>query len=185
MNSKSIFFSIFIIMLIGLFGCGGGGESVSSTSAAESNVQPTNSNANNQGSSQGSESSNDEAKESDSDNEESSKSPTSHDLVAADDFNFRTDQAVTVNVSGLPVEQGKLVFYHGFGFYDETSDIHYPAYENRLTSSFAINGTEVTMQVDGNWQHLTIEWLPMNANFNEVYRAIELDGSNSYSLSFE
>ena len=67
----------------------------------------------------------------------------------------------------------------------ETSDIHYPAYENRLTSSLANNGTEVTMQVDGNWQHLTIEWLPMNANFNEVYRAIELDGSNSYSLSFE
>ena len=62
------------------------------------------------------------------------KEPSTQDLVAASDFDFRTDMKVEVTVSGLKSESGKLVFYHGVGFHDEKTNIYYPAYENRLTS---------------------------------------------------
>ncbi len=113
------------------------------------------------------------------------KEPSTQDLVAASDFDFRTDMKVEVTVSGLKSESGKLVFYHGVGFHDEKTNIYYPAYENRLTSMFALNGSSQSMQVDGNWEYLTVEWLPMDAGISEVYKVIKLTGDSSYSLKFE
>lgn len=113
------------------------------------------------------------------------KEPSSQDLVAASDFDFRTDMKVEITVSGLRSETGKIVFYHGVGFHDEKSNIYYPAYENRLTSMFALNGSSQSMQVDGNWEYLTVEWLPMDAGISEVYKVIKLTGDSSYSLNFE
>tara|TARA_Y100001960_G_scaffold205672_1_gene214716 strand:+ start:1119 stop:1598 length:480 start_codon:yes stop_codon:yes gene_type:complete len=113
------------------------------------------------------------------------KEPSTQDLVAASDFDFRTYMKVEVTVSGLKSESGKLVFYHGVGFHDEKTNIYYPAYENRLTSMFALNGSSQSMQVDGNWEYLTVEWLPMDAGISEVYKVIKLTGDSSYSLKFE
>ena len=114
-----------------------------------------------------------------------SKEPSTQDLVAEPDFDFRTDMQVEVTVSGLKSETGKIVFYHGVGFYDEMTNIFYPAYENRLASMFALNDTSQSMQVDGNWEYLTVEWLPMDASMSEVYKVIKLTGDKSYILSFD
>ncbi|GMM83527.1 hypothetical protein [Pseudoalteromonas sp. MTN2-4] len=111
--------------------------------------------------------------------------PSTQDLVAASDFDFRTDMKVEITVSGLKSETGKLVFYHGVGFHDEKTNIYYPAYENRLTSMFALNSSRQSIQVDGNWEYLTVEWLPMDAGISEVYKVIKLTGDSSYSLNFE
>lgn len=148
-----------LLVLTALSACGGGSED------SQEAPQPTAGNA--------------------TDTVQENKEPSTQDLVAASDFDFRTDMKVEVTVSGLKSETGKLVFYHGVGFHDEKTNIYYPAYENRLISMFALNGSSQSMQVDGNWEYLTVEWLPMDAEISEVYKVIKLTGDSSYSLNFE
>ena len=186
MNTQVIFKSTVLLLLIALWGCGGGGSEGGSSTASESvnNIADTGGSSSTE-TAQTTESNSDENSSSnDSVEEGSSEVLSSQDLVAAPNFDFRTDQAITVSVKDLPNESGKLVFYHGSGFYSESTDTHYPNYDKRIGSMFAVNDNSMVLQVDGSWNMLTVEWLPMNAEFSEVYKSITLTGESNYLIEF-
>lgn len=175
-----------LLLLIGLWGCGGGGSEggASTTSESVNNIADTGSASNTETDQATESSSNENSSSSDSVKEGRSEAMSSQDLVAAPSFDFRTDQAITISVKGLPNESGKLVFYRGSGFYSESTDTHYPNYDKRIGSMFAVNDNSMVLQVDGSWNMLTVEWLPMNAEFSEMYKSITLTGESSYLIEF-
>ncbi len=105
------------------------------------------------------------------------------DLVAEDNFTFRTDIDLTLSLATIPPGSGVVNVYHDYDFHDVVNDIYYPNYLTRVISFHPETTTSVEFQVSKNWEHLVVEFVPTNASGVEMYKKLDL--SNETTLEFE
>lgn len=105
-------------------------------------------------------------------------------LVADEDFDFRSDRDLTVSFPFFPSEVGKIVIYHAYEHHDTDTDTYYPDYSARVASYSAVPDYRYQIVSLRDWQHLVFEWLPMDGKSNEQYLLVTLSEDNEYILSF-
>lgn len=106
------------------------------------------------------------------------------DVVAEDDFAFRTDMDLTLSLTAIPPGSGVVNVYYDYDFHDVVNDIHYPNYMTRVVSFYPETTTSVLFQVSKNWEHLVVEFVPTNATGTEMYKKLDLSNDTTLEFAF-
>ena len=107
------------------------------------------------------------------------------DIEVAQDFNFRTDMDLTLTIAQQPAHAGVVNVYHAYEFHDETNDIYYPDYQTRVLSFYPSATDSVEIQVNKNWEHLIVEFIPTTAEGVEKYKKLTLSTDDYLSFQFD
>lgn len=107
------------------------------------------------------------------------------DIEVSQDFDFRTDMDLTLTIAQVPSHAGVVNVYHGYEHHDQVNNIYYPDYQTRVLSFYPSATDSVEIQVNKNWQHLVVEFIPTTADGTEMYKKLELTSSNYLSFQFD
>jgi hypothetical protein len=106
------------------------------------------------------------------------------DLVADNDFNFRTDSDLRLILNEKPQGNGVVNVYYDYDYHDVVDDIYYPNYRSRVLTFYPNVTTSVDIQVNKNWQHLIVEFVPTDAYGVEQYRKLDLTIDATLAFQF-
>lgn len=138
-----------ILMVTALYGCGGGSEAGDETAIAaptpEGNTQTS-----------------------------VSDDPTTEELVADADFDFRLDRVIELIVTD-PGEPGALHIYHR----SEVADVGVIAFDpmSRITTIRPDIESQWRITINNTWEQLIVHWVPMTAAALEQIQTVPLDAS--------
>lgn len=107
------------------------------------------------------------------------------DIEVSQDFDFRTDMDLTLTITQQPSHQGVVNVYHGYEHHDTTNDVYYPDYETRVLSFYPSATDSVVIQVNKNWEHLVVEFIPTTADGVEMYKKLDLSTDDYLSFQFD
>ena len=109
---------------------------------------------------------------------------STQDLVASEDFDFRSDRTITLRFEQFPSGYGKFVLYSQYDYFDTQLNLYYPDYTTRLASFIATPDQDYQIVIPSSQQFLVLEWLPMDGLSNESYQLLALNDQQRYAASF-
>lgn len=100
-------------------------------------------------------------------------------------FDFRIDRDVTLLLESQPAGKGVVNVYFDYEHYDQNTGTYYPKYDTRVLSFHPSATNKVDIQINKNWQHLIVEFVPTEANGTELYQRVDLSyAGNQVAFSF-
>lgn len=106
------------------------------------------------------------------------------EIVADETFDFKTDRTLSFEMVHTPSAYGKVVFYTGFDYHNEESDIYVPDYMAKVSDHLVSEGSVHQVMVPASQEFLIVEWLPMdNMSLDQAIR-INLDKDGHYYIIF-
>ncbi len=109
---------------------------------------------------------------------------STQDLVASENFDFKSDRKITLSFEQFPSNYGKLVLYSQYDYFDTELNVYYPNYTTRLASFIATPGLDYEIVIPSSQQFLVLEWLPMDGESNESYQLLALNDQQNYIAGF-
>jgi hypothetical protein len=106
------------------------------------------------------------------------------DIVAERDFSFDVGETITISMNYQGSADGALHLYTKAAFTTEDGVVVADPM-SRITTIYPTRTSEVELEVNGNWNQLYAQWVPMSANESEKNWVVSLNQSNNnYHLDF-
>ncbi|MGR5443578.1 hypothetical protein ACPV47_01655 [Vibrio jasicida] len=107
------------------------------------------------------------------------------DIVAERDFSFDVGETITISMNYQGSADGALHLYTKAAFTTENGVVVADPM-SRITTIYPTRTSEVELEVNGNWNQLYAQWVPMSANESEKNWVVSLNQSNNnYHLDFQ
>lgn len=110
---------------------------------------------------------------------------SSKKIIAAQNFDFKLDRQIQLQIASFPSDSGKLNIYEDYAYHDTQLGTFYPDHTTRVASFVAMTNFHYPVSVTGENRYLILEWLPMDGLSNEAYVRVNLNSNTQYVVSFQ